>query len=228
MADVDALLQRVVDARGNVAYADFDADPTALEEALEAIANVDLESLRGDARYAFLLNAYNIAVFGAVRRVLWRKGRPRRTLRHPWTWLRFFLFTTVRVGRRRMSLYELEFRYIKPHLRADARGHFALVCASTGCPPLRGGAYHAETLDDELELSARAFFRPGSGYRLDREKNVLWLNRILKWYRKDFASLGGVRATFRRYADPLDRGYDEDAKPRIRWLRYDWDLNVAK
>ena len=225
----DELLGRAVDDAGDVDYEALSGDD--LDTALAAVADADLDALRGADRYAFLLNAYNLTVLDAVRRRLWRGGRQVRSLRNPFWWLVFFLATPVRVAGRRLSLFRLEFQFIKPHLRRDPRGHFALVCASTGCPPLRGGVFHGESLDEELDLAARAFLQPGGGYELDRDagpNGELRLNRIFKWYSKDFGGRDGVLATFQRYAPEEDAAWVAEHRPRVRYLRYDWDLNVAK
>ncbi len=221
----DALLHRVVDEAGCVDYDCLAGND--LDAALQAVAEADLGALRGADRYAFLLNAYNLTVLDAVRRRLLRPGRSPRNLSHPLRWLQFFLATPVRVAGRRLSLFRLEFQFIRPFLRRDPRGHFALVCAATGCPPLRGGVYHGEELDAELELAGRAFVRPGGGYSLDREAGCLRLNRIFKWYQRDFRAMGGVREVVVRYAPEDDARWLQENPYRIRYLRYDWNLNVA-
>ncbi len=224
MADLDGadhLLQRAV-RDGNVDYNEALAGRD-LDDALDVIARADLDAMDDDGRYVFLINAYNICTLDAVRRVLVRPGKPRRSLRNPFRWLRFFLLTRVTVAGRRTSLAGLEFRRIKRYLAVDPRGHFALVCASAGCPPLRGGVFHGDALDEELDLAARAFMRPGAGYEL--RDDALWLNRIFKWYCKDFEAMGGPRAVWERYApaDDVERARGK----RIRYLRYDWSLNAA-
>ncbi|PIU61433.1 MAG: hypothetical protein COS85_21025 [Armatimonadetes bacterium CG07_land_8_20_14_0_80_59_28] len=39
----------------------------------------------------------------------------------------------------------------------DQRIHFALVCASGGCPPLQSKAFTASGLDSRLDAAAKAF-----------------------------------------------------------------------
>ncbi len=228
LGDADAVLARVVDPRGRVDYAALASRD--LKASLAAVANAQLHGpsrLRGAFRYAFLLNAYNLVVLDAVQRRLLRDGRQVRSLRNPFWWLVFFLATPVRVGGRRMSLFRLEFQYLKPHLRRDGRGHFAFVCAATGCPPLRDGLFHGESLDAELDLAAGAFMQPGAGYVLDREAGVLRLSRILKWYAGDFGGRAGVLEAFQKYAPADDAKWVSEHSPRVRFMRYDWDLNVA-
>ncbi len=215
----------------NVKHGDVDYEALSrddLDEALRRIAAADLKTLRGNARYAFLINAYNLAVLDAVRRVLRRPGKRGRSLRNLWTRFRFFFLTPVRIAGRRMSLFWLEFRLIKWHLRRDPRGHFALVCAAKGCPPLRDGVFHGETLDEELDLAGRVFNQDGAGYRLDRDDGVLHLSRIYKWYRRDFRALGGLIEAWATHAPAADVEWVRLHTPRVRFMRYDWDLNIAK
>ncbi len=226
MAVLESLLRRAVDAEGRVRYGDVDEQQ--VQETLDEVAGADLASLSGADRYAFLLNAYNAWALALAHRLLWTRGKP--GLSAPWRWLRFFLLAPVRVGGKTTNLLLLEFWLLRRHLKRDPRGHFALVCASQGCPPLRGGAYHAEHLDEELERAGRSWMRPGVGYHLDRERGVLHASRILRWYAADFRRLGGTRGVVARYAEahaPDDAAWIRQHRPRVRFLRYDWRLNAA-
>ncbi len=203
---------------------DYDAISGAdLDAALAAIAKADMQGMSDDEAYAFLLNAYNICVVDCVRRRLRRDGKTIGTLHNPMTWLRFFVFTPIKVAGKRHNLFTLEYLALKPHLRRDPRGHFALVCASAGCPPLKDGIYHAEALDEELDLAGRAFMQ---GAALDRTDRMLHLSRILKWHAKDFARLGTARDVYAMFAPAEDAQWVKDHVPRIAWQEYDWDLNL--
>ncbi len=226
MESADALLHRAVDADGNVDYSTA-LSGLELNDALHVVATADLEGMNQADAYAFLLNAYNIATLDCVRRRLWNRGAW-ATLRNPLVWLWFFFFTPVRVAGRKVSLYGLEFKLIKPHLRRDPRGHFALVCASCGCPPLRGGVFHGDNLEAELDQAAASSCQPGSGYTLDREQGVLRLNRIFKWYKQDFETTGGIVETWARHAPVDDAKWVHDNAPRVTFLRYDWSLNQSR
>lgn len=213
----DKLLQSVVSG-GNVDYDKL--EPESLAESLAEIAEADLASMSAKEQYAFLINAYNICTLDVAKRVL----TDGKSLANKLTWLRFFLFTKVRVAGLSLSLYNLEFKLIKPFLELDPRGHFALVCASKGCPPLREGIYHPETLDAELDLSGEAFCQD---YHWDADKRVLKINRIFKWYRKDFEAMSGAIATFLDYA-PEELVADLEGGFKLKYLPYDWQLNTVK
>lgn len=223
--NADTLLQTVV-KDGNVDYAKLESGD--LDKVLEAIATASMDSMSQNEAYAFLINAYNLCTLDVVRRVLLKDGKQVRNLNHKWTWLRFFFGTKVTVAGESMSLYKLEFKHIKPHLRRDPRGHFALVCASTGCPPLRGGVFHGDTLDEELDMAGKSFCQPDAGYVWYNKQRVLYLNRIFKWYAKDFKATGGTLETFLRYAPIACAEHIQEAPVKIKYLTYDWNLNAVK
>lgn len=223
LQSAERVLAAAVDAAGRVDYAALQSRDLAA--AAEAIAAADLSNLSELERYAFLLNAYNLSALILAKRLLWRNGTT-KTLANPLRWLWFFMVARVRVAGRSTSLLGLEFLKTKAFLRRDPRGHFALVCASAGCPPLRGGIYHGETLDGELDAAATAFLQPGAGYRLDRGSGRLHLSRIFRWYRRDFAAVGGPLEVFLNFAPKDDADWVRRHRPRISYLRYDWTLNM--
>ena len=62
----------------------------------------------------------------------------------------------VTVGGRALSLDDIEHEILRPTMK-DPRVHYAVNCASYGCPNLRPVAWRAETLDADLDAAARAF-----------------------------------------------------------------------
>lgn len=211
---------------GNVDYSRLESGQ--LDAALEAVATATLADMEGNEKYAFLINAYNLCTLDAVRRVLLRDGKQVRSLTNKVTWLRFFFFTRMVVGGERMSLYRLEFKHLKPFLARDPRGHFALVCASVGCPPLRGGVFHANTLDTELAQAGKAFCQPDHGYVWYNKERVLYLNRVFKWYKGDFKAGGGALASFLAHCPAACAKHIREGPIRIRYMPYDWSLNEVK
>jgi hypothetical protein len=116
----------------------------------------------------------------------------------------------------------------KPGAYDDPRVHFAVNCASIGCPMLREEAYVAERLDRQLEDQAARFLS-------DRERNRyangrLEVSKIFDWFKEDF----GVREKyFARYAKaladaPAAQQLVAQGKAPISFLDYDWSLNDAR
>lgn len=188
-----ALLRRYVDAQGRVDYGRLAGDRD-LMAVLNAVARQDPRGFRTDAdALAFYLNAYNLAALAIVARLARRNPRfLAQGLRSLWTRIRFFYMERVGIASRPRSLFGLEFFVIRGRFR-DPRIHFALVCATSSCPPLKDGIYAPDRLQEDLEAAARNFMRPGVGYTIAAASVTITFNRIFKWYRKDFREIGGPR-----------------------------------
>jgi hypothetical protein len=124
---------------------------------------------------------------------------------------------------RQASLDDIEHEIMRPTFR-DPRVHYAVNCASIGCPNLAPRAWRAETLDKDLDAAARAFVNHPRGARVSAD-GTLRVSSIYKWYKEDFGGTdAGVIDHLRRYAGPdlsakLQagvRGFDDE---------YDWSLN---
>ncbi|MFP1681423.1 DUF547 domain-containing protein [Alloalcanivorax sp. C16-1] len=213
-----------------VDYAGFAADRPALDAYLDrlgAVAPGRFQQWPRPARLAFLINAYNAFT---VQLILRQESRPASIrdigsiFRGPWS-QRFFTL----LGERR-TLDEVEHDLIRgnPALM-DTRIHFAVNCASVGCPALRPEAYTGDALDRQLDDATRRFLS-------DRQRNryrdgTLWVSSIFDWYREDFvADAGSLGAWLAAHADALGvpasaRSALRDDKLEIDFLKYDWSLN---
>ena len=238
----NALLKKhvVVSASGvasSVRYAGLQAERSQLRAYLDALAAVTPDEYgrwTRAQRLAFLINAYNA---WTVELVLTRYPDLASikdlgsVLQSPWK------KKIVRLLGDTRSLDDLEHGLIRaPGAFDDPRIHFAVVCASIGCPMLRDEAYTADRLDAQLDDALRRFLSDRSRNRYDADSGTLRVSRIFDWYRKDFEQghqgYASLKAVFARHADLLaDR---EDARARIRagdyrldFLPYDWALNNA-
>ncbi len=136
------------------------------------------------------------------------------------------------IAGRQRTLNDLE-----EHARAlgDWRIHFALVCASSSCPPLRSEAYVPERLDEQLNEQVRGFLRdPQRGLRV--EQGTLWVSKIFDWYAADFVppkQLGALRRltaaklvpTLTPHLAPDVAQSLQGRKLSLKFLPYDWALN---
>lgn len=239
----DALLKRhVVVAPGGstsrVDYTGFLADRNVLRSYLDAVSAVTETEFRGwtrEERLAFLINAYNAHTIAliltrypdlhSIKDLGW-------LLQSPWKQKFFALLGAKR------SLDDLEHGLIRaPGVFREPRIHFAVNCASIGCPMLRNEAFVATRLDVQLEDGARRFLADRTRNRYDAPSNTLYVSRIFDWYQADFdgASPGaGSAAPFLAlYADLLADDKDARAmvrerRARVSYLEYDWALNDIK
>ncbi|MDD2902559.1 MAG: DUF547 domain-containing protein [Syntrophales bacterium] len=108
----------------------------------------------------------------------------------------------------------------------DPRIHFILVCGSASCPFI--DVYNPETLEEELEIAARAFVNSG-GVVLDRGHDKISLSSIFKWYADDFGKDQSARLRFlARYLDRAeDRAFivQNAYSLKTTYQPYDWRLN---
>lgn len=118
----------------------------------------------------------------------------------------------------------------------DPRIHFAVNCASIGCPMLREEAFVADRLDQQLDEQAMRFLSDRSRNRVNAQ-GELEVSKIFDWYKGDFnKGLKGIKSSeafFARFAkqltdNPEHQAAVRDGKASIRYLDYDWSLNVAK
>ena len=107
----------------------------------------------------------------------------------------------------------------------DPRIHFALVCASSSCPPIE--FYDPRHIDRQLDIAARSFINR-RGLEIDKGKNIVRLSEIFKWYERDFGSnKTGMFSYLARYTDE-ETGSFLTTKPEklgIKYFPYNWNLN---
>ena len=107
----------------------------------------------------------------------------------------------------------------------DSRIHFALVCASSSCPPIE--FYDPEYIDDQLDIATRSFINRG-GLEKDKENGTVRLSEIFKWYEHDFGKNKAELLNYlARYADEETEAFltSNRAKLKIEYLPYNWNLN---
>jgi hypothetical protein len=201
-------------------YQGMAKDRAALTEYLHALSRVGEREFEGWSRaeqVAFLINAYNAYT---VEKILMRYP----DIRSIWDFGKIFgnpfrdeFFSLLG---RSMSLDGIEHGILRKRYR-EPRIHYAVNCASIGCPMLREEAYLAARLDEQLEEQARRFLsdRTRNRYRDAR----LEVSKIFDWYKEDFEPRAEY---FARYAGIL--GIPQGASPRLAFLDYDWALNDSR
>lgn len=130
----------------------------------------------------------------------------------------------VRVAGEELSLDDIEHRILRPIWR-DPRIHYAVNCASVGCPNLAATPFTAASAGAMLTEAARAYVNHPRGVRITELGPVV--SSIYHWYAEDFGgSDAGILTHLRRYASPALAA--RLAKfSRLADHAYDWDLNEA-
>lgn len=223
----DALLQKHVDAKTHrVNYTGLKADRAKLNSYLNTLAAVDLKQYTGDALMALLINAYNgytlsliLDHYPGVKSI--------KDLKAPWKTARY------KVGGATLSLDNIEHNLLRP-IYKDPRIHFAVNCASIGCPPLMNRAFTGATLNAQLDEATRTALRSPKYVRMEGE--TLKLTSILNWYGKDFINPDfkghkkTVAAYVAQYTTPTIKTSIEKqhGEPNTSFLDYDWRLNDSQ
>ena len=120
------------------------------------------------------------------------------------------------------SLDNIEHNAIRP--LADPRIHFAINCASVGCPSLKTKIFDGNQIDVQLDkVVANALKNP---LHLRTDNNKLNTTQLFKWFSKDFESGGneGVTDFINRFApERLQNTHQIEKK-----IKYDWNLNTEQ
>jgi len=228
-----------------VRYAGFKQDEAALKaytEALSRVGDAEFKAFSKPQQMAFLINAYNAFT---VQLILTRYPDLKSirdlggTFSSPWK-QKFFKLLGQDAW-----LDQIEHEMLrKKGVYDEPRVHFAVNCASIGCPALREEAFTADKLDAQLEEQALRFLSDRSRNRYNAQRESLELSKIFDWFKEDWQSgykgIGKEQAPvtsreqyFGKYAKLLTDKPEEqkmvaDGKAELRFLDYDWNLNDAR
>lgn len=228
----------IADGRASqVRYAGMATDRATLKAYLDSLSAVSAAAFKSYSKaqqMAFLINAYNAYT---VELILTRYPQLDSIkdlgslLQSPWKRKHIALLGST------MSLDGIEHETLRARGRYDdPRIHFAVNCASIGCPPLREEAFTAERLAAQLDEQAQRFMSDRSRNRWNPAKRRLEVSKIFDWYGEDFTlghqGIASATAFYARHADrladaPADRDRIRAQSAPVSYLDYDWALNDA-
>jgi hypothetical protein len=109
----------------------------------------------------------------------------------------------------------------------EPRIHFAIVCASIGCPRLLNEAYTGAKLNEQLELNAKDFFSRQQHFQHDLASNRFLVSSILSWFGKDFGKNQAAQLKTISAWLPTSAAKQAAANNavKVKFLDYDWNLN---
>ena len=129
---------------------------------------------------AFLINDYNgSTIFGITENYPIEYGGILSRIRFPKSSVRqikdFWNTVYVKVMGKEITLDHIEHKIVRKKFD-EPRIHFALVCASLGCPKLLDEAYLPESLDDQLETVTADFVNEVYYLDFNTTKSELYLS----------------------------------------------------
>ena len=231
----DRLLAQYVkvgaDGINRVAYSRVSvADKTALAAYLQRLQAVPISRYSRAEQQSYWINLYNAQTMqlvvdkypvASIRDIRLGGGLLAQFFGGPWA------AKTLKVEGTELALDDVEHRILRPIWR-DPRIHYAVNCASIGCPNLATQAYTAVNTDALLDVGAKAYVNHPRGAKVEGGKLVV--SSIYVWFAEDFGGNdAGILAHLRQYASPTKQmqlapfkslGDNSD--------RYDWALNDAR
>ena len=226
----DRLLKTYVrpgaDGLNRVDYAAFKRDgQAALKDYIAKLEAVDPATLPRPEQFALLANLYNAKTADivldhypvkSIRDISLGGGLLGVFTGGPWK------AKALEMKGVELSLDDIEHGMLRPVFK-DPRVHYAVNCASVGCPNLGTEAFTGAQLDAQLDAAARAYVNHPRG--ADPKPDGLVVSSIYDWYQQDFGgSEDGVIAHLKTYADPA-LAQKLEGTTSIADYAYDWSLN---
>ncbi len=207
--DWDKLLRKYVSANGNVNYAGFKKDKTALKSYLKLLSdNPPKSSDSRNKKLAYWINAYNAFTIDLIvenypiKSILKLDGGK--------TWY----VKRITIGGKKYSLSGIEKNILIGRFK-EARIHFAINCAAKSCPPIMNRAWTAQNLNNNLDQATRNFINNQKFNQI--KKKSAKLSPIFDWYQADF---GNVIQFINQYS-----ATKMSTKAKLQYIDYNWDLN---
>ena len=197
-------------------------DRKVLKDYLQALQAIAVSNYNRSEQRAYWINLYNAATVdlilsrfpvASIRDI---NISPGLLTRGPWG------AKLVTIEGEKLSLDDIEHRVLRP-IWKDNRIHYALNCASLGCPNLQPTAYTGANTEELLERGAREFINHPRGISI--QKGRLQVSSIYVWFQEDFGGdAEGLMEHWQEYANPrladalskYSGGLSHD---------YDWRLN---
>ena len=206
---------------GLVDYASFKKEHSKLKEYLVYLAGINPDDLSRDDAFAYYINLYNAATIDLIL-----ENYPGITsikdiggfFNNPWK----IEFITLKGEK--VHLDHVEHEILRPTYK-DPRLHFAVNCASLGCPPLHDKPFEGNTLEATLDELTRRNMSDPAHTRLDGE--TLYVSKVFDWFGEDWGKKEDKIAFVRKYStreqaaeiDQLGGSLD------LKYSEWDWTLN---
>ena len=220
------LKAHVEEASGGVNRIDYARVPKTARDALASylrrMEEIPISEYSRDEQLAYWVNLYNALTISVVlehypvasiRDINLSKGL---FSKGPWN------KKLLTVEGREISLNDIEHRILRP-IWKDPRIHYAVNCASIGCPNLLQQSFTANNVHELLEKGAHDYVNHPRGASVESDR--LRVSSIYVWFESDFGgNSSGVISHLKQYADESLASALEQIN-KISDNEYDWALN---
>ncbi len=209
----------LVDYRGFSA-----ADRTMLADYIAILTGVSISQFNRDQQLAYWINLYNALTVQVVL-----DHYPVDSIRDinispglftigPWD------KTLISIEGEDLTLNDIEHRILRPIWR-DPRIHYAVNCASIGCPDLRDRAYSGTEIDTALDRAATAYVNDPRGVSVVDGK--VSVSKIYDWFIEDFGGSEGMVLRHLQHYAAHELAARLEAIGKLSDVHYDWSINLA-
>ena len=222
------------DGINRVDYKAFKAEAhSPLKSYIAQLTAIDPRTLNKNEQFAYWANLYNAKTIDvildhypvdSIRNISLESGlfdlvKKTVGVGGPWK------TKVVTIAGHKLSLDNIEHDVLRPTFQ-DPRVHYAVNCASIGCPNIGTQAFTADNLEDMLESNAKAYINHPRGVTVANGKAVA--SSIYDWFITDFGGdESGILEHVKKYAS-------DDLKSKLEKIteidsyKYDWSLNDKK
>ncbi len=206
---------------GLVDYASFKTEHPKLKEYIEYLAGINPDKLSRDDAFAYYINLYNAATIDlvlenypgidSIKDIGGFFGKP---------WKIEF----ITLKGKKVHLDHVEHEILRPTYK-DPRIHFAVNCASLGCPPLHTEPFEGETLNATLdELTIQNMADPAHT-RL--EGDDLYVSKVFDWFGEDWDGKEDKVAFVRKFSSRKQAAEIDQlgSSLNLKYSEWDWTLN---
>ncbi|KHD23584.1 hypothetical protein NM09_18085 [Vibrio caribbeanicus] len=191
-------------------------DKQKLNQYIAALAAIDPREYSLNEQYAYWVNLYN-----AITVELILNDYPVKSITKlgglfsfgPWG------DEVVTVAGKNLTLNDIEHRILRP-IWNDPRTHYAVNCASLGCPNLQPQAFTAGNTEQLLEKAAMEFINSDKGVLYTSSR--VQLSSIYDWFADDFGNEQELIQHLAKYRPELTKLNGKFS------YEYDWNLNDKK
>ena len=197
-------------------------DRQSLQDYLHDMQKVEVSGLNRAEQKAYWINLYNaltvevILTHYPVASIRDINISPGLFNRGPWD------AKLLTIEDQQISLNDIEHRILRP-IWSDSRTHYAVNCASLGCPDLQPLAFTSQNTEMLLQKAAHEFINHPRGVSF--ASSGIQVSSIYFWFKEDFGgSEKGIIEHLQKYLSPENLEKLNTEKKRLRH-QYDWKLN---
>lgn len=169
------------------------SDRESVERYVGALQSLQISAYNRREQLAYWINLYNAATVDVVLRYYPVKSIKDIKLANGWFNSGPWRAKLLKVEGEALSQDDIEHRILRP-IRRDNRIHYAVNCASLGCPHLLPAPYTGDNVELLLQRGAREYVNHPRGVGL--RDGRLHVSSIYVWFEEDF---GGSRERVLRH-----------------------------